>query len=93
MTFNSPRAMVMIYSHAKVHGQWSVGPEDRMIAAHLILYCIVKVYVYITAKPNLIRYSVILEYFREILIRYKLFCVDWVPIALFLFFLVVFYYF
>ena len=30
LTFNPLRAMVMTYSHAKVQGQWSAGPKDRV---------------------------------------------------------------
>ena len=30
LTFNLLLAMVMTYSHAKVQGQRSVGPEDRV---------------------------------------------------------------
>jgi len=30
LTFNPLRALVMIYTHAKVEGQWSVGSEDRV---------------------------------------------------------------
>ena len=30
LTFIPLRAMVIIYSHAKVQGQWSVGSEDRV---------------------------------------------------------------
>ena len=30
LTFNPFRAVVMIYPHAKVQGQWSVASEDRV---------------------------------------------------------------